>query len=100
MKPKNHWEKEGTTYKLIVTIVKSDVIKNVPLFSKLTDLVHISRKTVIAAAIAITAIVIIDYLGSRQMFPYDNFLGAIIFGSNIIVVAVGSFIILKYVSAD
>jgi hypothetical protein len=32
------------------------------------------------------------------MFPYDNFLGAIIFGSNIIVGAVGSFIILKYVS--
>jgi hypothetical protein len=57
-----------------------------------------SRKTVIAAAIAITAIVTIDYLGSRQIFPYDNFLGAIIFGSNIIVGAVGSFIILKYVS--
>ncbi|MFL6488287.1 MAG: hypothetical protein ACJ70V_01540, partial [Nitrososphaera sp.] len=41
---------------------------------------------------------IIDYLGSRQMFPYDNFLGAIIFGSTIIVGAVGSFVILKYVS--
>jgi hypothetical protein len=53
---------------------------------------------VIAAAIAITTVVTIDYLGSRQIFPYDNFLGAIIFGSNIIVVAVGSFIILKYVS--
>src|SRR5215204_3247520 len=69
-----------------------------PSFSKLTDLAPISRKTVIAAAIAITAVVTIDYLGSRQIFPYDNFLGAIIFGSNIIVVAVGSFIILKYVS--
>jgi hypothetical protein len=69
-----------------------------PSFSKLTDLAPISRKTVIAAAIAITAVVIIDYLGSRQMFPYDNFLGAIIFGSTIIVGAVGSFIILKYVS--
>jgi len=69
-----------------------------PSFSKLTDLAPISRKIVIAAAIAITAVVTIDYLGSRQIFPYDNFLGAIIFGSNIIVVAVGSFIILKYVS--
>ena len=58
----------------------------------------ISRKTVIAAAIAITAVVTIDYLGSRQIFPYDNFLAAIIFGSNIIVGAVGSFIILRYVS--
>ncbi len=57
-----------------------------------------SRKTVIAAAIAITAIIIVDYLGSRQMFPYDNFSGAIIFGSTIIVGAVASFIILKYVS--
>jgi hypothetical protein len=69
-----------------------------PRLAKLNDLAPISRKTAIAAAIAITAVVIIDYLGSRQMFPYDNFLGAIIFGSNIIVVAVGSFIILKYVS--
>ena len=74
------------------------MIKNAPLFSKITDLAPISRKTVVAAAIAITAVVTIDYLGSRQIFPYDNFLGAIIFGSNIIVVAVGSFIILKYVS--
>jgi hypothetical protein len=69
-----------------------------PSFSKLIDLAPISRKTVIAAAIAITTVVTIDYLGSRQIFPYDNFLGAIIFGSNIIVVAVGSFIILEYVS--
>ena len=74
------------------------LIRNDLSFSKLTDLVPISRKTVIAAAIAITTIVTIDYLGSRQIFPYDNFLGAIIFGSNIIVGAVGSFIILKYVS--
>ena len=36
------------------------------LFSKMTDLVLISRKTVIAAAIAITTVVTIDYLGSRQ----------------------------------
>jgi hypothetical protein len=85
-------------YKLIVIIIESDVIKDAPSFSKFTDLAPISRKTVIVAAIAITAVVTIDYLGSRQIFPYDNFLGAIIFGSNIIVVAVGSFIILKYVS--
>jgi hypothetical protein len=69
-----------------------------PRLVKLTDLAPISRKTAVAAAIAIIAVVIIDYLGSRQMFPYDNFLGAIIFGSTIIVGAVGSFIILKYVS--
>jgi hypothetical protein len=57
-----------------------------------------SRKIVVAAAIAITAVVIIDYLASRQMFPYDNFSGAIMFGSTIIVGAIGSLIILKYVS--
>ncbi len=74
------------------------MIKNAALFSKLRDSVVVSRKTVIAAAIAITAVVTIDYLGSRQIFPYDNFLGAIIFGSNIVFGAVGSFIILKYVS--
>jgi len=62
------------------------------------DLTLPSRKIVVAAAIAITAVVIIDYLGSRQMFPYDNFSGAIIFGSTIIIGALGSFIILKYVS--
>ncbi|HEX2230564.1 MAG TPA: hypothetical protein VHG34_00085, partial [Nitrososphaeraceae archaeon] len=67
-------------------------------FTKLTNLAPISRKTVITAAIAITAVVTIDYLASRQIFPYDNFSGGIIFGSNIIVGAVGSFIILKYVS--
>jgi hypothetical protein len=72
--------------------------KNSPLISKLFDLVTPSRKTVIAAAIAITAVVIIDYLASRQMFPYDNFSGAIIFGLTIGAGAVGSFIILKYVS--
>ena len=56
------------------------------------------RKTVIAAAIAITTVIIIAYLASRQMFPYDNFSGAIIFGLIIVVGAIGSFIILKYVS--
>jgi hypothetical protein len=74
------------------------LIKNSPLISKLFDLATPSRKTVIAAAIAITAVVIIDYLASREMFPYDNFSGAIIFGLTIGVGAVGSFIILKYVS--
>jgi hypothetical protein len=69
-----------------------------PLVIKLSSLTTPSRKIVIAAAIAITAVVIIDYLASREMLPYDNFSGAIIFGSNIIVGAVGSFIILKYVS--
>ncbi len=57
-----------------------------------------SRRTAIAAAIAITAVVIIGYLASRQMFPYDNFSGAIIFGLTIVAGAIGSFIILKYVS--
>jgi hypothetical protein len=57
-----------------------------------------SRKTAIAATIAITTVIIIDYLASRQMFPYDNFSGAIIFGLTIVAGAIGSFIILKYVS--
>jgi hypothetical protein len=74
------------------------LIKNTSLVTRLFDLSTLSRKTVIAAAIAITAVVIIDYLGSRQMFPYDNFSGAVIFGLTIGVGAVGSFIILKYVS--
>ena len=69
-----------------------------PHLAKLTDLAPISRKTAIAAAIAITAVVIIDYLASREMFPYDNFSGGIIFGLTIATGAVGSFIILKYVS--
>ena len=72
--------------------------QNDPVAKKLLSLNKPSRKIVAAAAIAITAVVIIDYLGSRQMFPYDNFSGAIIFGSTIIIGAIGSFIILKYVS--
>jgi hypothetical protein len=71
--------------------------------AKFSSLRTPSRKTVIAAAIAITIVIIIDYLGSRQMFPYDNFSGAIIFESTIAVGAIGSFIVLKYVfqkSAD
>ena len=74
------------------------MIKNVPLFSKVDHLVQPSRKTAIAAPIAITTVIIIDYLASRQMFPYDNFSGAIIFGLTIVAGAIGSFIILKYVS--
>jgi hypothetical protein len=57
-----------------------------------------SRKIVVAAAIAITTAIIIDYLATRQMFPYNNFSGAIIFGLTIVTAAIGSFIILKYVS--
>ena len=74
------------------------MIKNVPLSSKVDHLVQPSRKTAITAAIAITTAIIIDYLASRQMFPYDNFSGAIIFGLTIVAGAIGSFIILKYVS--
>lgn len=74
------------------------MIKSVPLFSKLAHLEPLSRTKAIAAAIAITGIVTVGYLGSRQMFPYDNFSGAIIFGLTIVVGAIGSFIILKYVS--
>jgi hypothetical protein len=74
------------------------LIKNVPLISKLDHSVQPSRKTAIAAAIAITTAIIIDYLATRQMFPYDNFSGAIIFGLTIVTGALGSFIILKYVS--
>ena len=71
---------------------------NDPRVSKFSSLVASSRKMVVTAAIAITAVIIVDYLASRQMFPYDNFLGAIILGSTIIVGAIGSFVILKYVS--
>ena len=74
------------------------MIKSVPLLSRLLRLEPLSRKNAVAAAIAITAVVTVGYLGSRQMFPYDNFSGAIIFGLTIVVGAIGSFIILKYVS--
>jgi uncharacterized membrane protein len=57
-----------------------------------------SRKKAVAAAIAITTAIIIDYLATRQMFPYDNFSGAIIFGLTIVAGAIGSFIILKFVN--
>ena len=57
-----------------------------------------SRKTATIAAIAITTIIVIGFLASRQMFPYSNFSGAIIFGLTIVAGAIGSFIILKYVS--
>ena len=76
----------------------SNLAKSYPLITKLFDLATPSRRTVIAAAIAITVAIIVDYLASRQMFPYDNFSGAIIFGLTIAAGAIGSFIILKYVS--
>jgi hypothetical protein len=66
--------------------------------AKLSGLGMAPRKMVITAAIVITAVVIIDYLASRQMFPYNNFSGGIIFGLTIAIGAIGSFIILKYVS--
>jgi hypothetical protein len=72
--------------------------RNIPAIAKLNNLAVPSRKMVVAAAIAITVAVIIDFLASRQMFPYDNFSGAIIFGLTIVDGGVASFIILKYVS--
>jgi hypothetical protein len=89
--------KEESIYFEIPFIIKI-LIKSVPLFSKLVHLEPLSRKKAIAAAIAITVVVTVGYLGSRQMFPYDNFSGAIIFGLTIVIGAIGSFIILKYVS--
>ncbi len=66
--------------------------------AKLSGLGTFPRKIVIAAAIAITIAIIIDYLASRQMFPYNNSSGAIIFGLTMVSGSAGSFIILKYVS--
>jgi hypothetical protein len=73
-------------------------VENNRLVSKFSSLMAPSRKIVVAAAIAITTAIIIDYLATRQMFPYNNFSGAIIFGLTIVTAAIGSFIILKYVS--
>ena len=73
------------------------------LATKFSSLMAPSRKIVVAAAIAITTVIVIDYFATRQLFPYDNFSGAIMFGLTIVVGAIGSFIILKYVgqvSAD
>ncbi|MDQ3903762.1 MAG: hypothetical protein M3247_09005 [Thermoproteota archaeon] len=78
--------------------IREKVLQKITLLTKLWNITIPSRKAVIAAAIAITVAVIIDYLGSRQMFPYDNFSGAIISGLTIVTGAIGSFIILKYVS--
>ena len=73
------------------------------LATKFSSLMAPSRKIVVTAAIAITTVIVIDYFATRQLFPYDNFSGAIMFGLTIVVGAIGSFIILKYVgqvSAD
>ena len=73
------------------------------LATKFSSLMAPSRKIVVAAAIAITTVIVIDYFATRQLFPYDNFSGAIMFGLTIVVGAIGSFIILRYVgqvSAD
>lgn len=57
-----------------------------------------ARKTVILAAMAITAVVIVNMLATRQMFSYDASSGAAIFLLNIIVAyGAGSFIVLRYV---
>src|SRR5690606_13412241 len=58
-----------------------------------------SRKIVIISAMAIIAVVIVDILATRQMFPYDASSGAAIFALNIIIVAygIGSYIITRYV---
>jgi len=59
---------------------------------------NISRKLVIAAAIGIIAIIIVDVLATRQLLYYDNFSGAVLFAFNIIIAyGVGSLILLKYV---
>ena len=73
-------------------------MENILLFRKMDDLMQPSRKTAIIAAIAITTVIVIGFLASIQMFPYNNFSGAIIFGLTIVAGAIGSFIILKYVS--
>jgi hypothetical protein len=53
---------------------------------------------------SIVAIVIVDLLATRQMFPYDNFSGSIIFVLNIVIAyGIGSYVVLRYVrkiSAD
>jgi len=79
------------------------LLRKSALFTKLAVIKLQTRRTAVIAAIAITTAIIIDYLASRQMFTYDNFSGAIMFGLTIVVGAIGSFIILKYVgqvSAD
>src|SRR5215213_8984294 len=68
------------------------------LATKFSSLMAPSRKIVVAAAIAITTVIVIDYFATRQLFPYDNFSGTIMFGLTIVTGAIGSFIILKYVS--
>lgn len=74
------------------------MLRKSAIFTKLAVIKLQSRRTAVIAAIAITTAIIIDYLASRQMFTYDNFSAAIIFGFTIIARATGSFIILKYVS--
>lgn len=62
------------------------------------------RKIAIVAAMFVIGIIIIDLLATRQMLPYDNFSGLIIFALNIaIAYGIGSYFILRYikrVSAD
>ena len=62
------------------------------LFSKVDHLVQPSREKQPLWLITITTAIIIDYLASRQMFPYDNFSGAIIFGLTIVAGAIKSYL--------
>jgi hypothetical protein len=62
------------------------------------------RKIAIVAAMFVIGIAIIDILATRNLLPYDNFSGLIIFALNIaIAYGIGSYFILRYikrVSAD
>jgi hypothetical protein len=57
-----------------------------------------ARKAAVISSIAIIVVLIVDFLASRQMFPYDNFSGSVIFSINIVVAyGIGSYFILRYV---
>jgi hypothetical protein len=72
--------------------------------SKSSSSSNSDRKIAIVAAMFVIGIIIIDILATRQMLPYDNFSGLIIFALNIaIAYGIGSYFILRYVkrvSAD
>jgi hypothetical protein len=58
-----------------------------------------TRKAAVVSSIAIVVVLVIDLLATRQMFPYDNFSGSVIFSANIIVAyGIGSYFILRYVA--
>jgi hypothetical protein len=43
-----------------------------------------TRKAAVVSSIAIVVVLVIDLLATRQMFPYDNFSGSVIFSANIL----------------